>query len=234
MKRNILLFGVVSAFLFSCNKQESLQETQVVENIEMTQQGEYSTLATTIVNVTPSTNLNATFWSNIQTQLQSNPVDVVFADGTYNLTSTINLNNIGHVTNRLQLKCNTKGSAVLTGSITKLMGLSNSQNILIHRLKFTGPLTGYGLTIQKSENITVAYCIFKDMPNANYGAIGVHYAASNNVIIRHSQFENIGFDSHAHMIYGSYGVKRLKVINNTFKDCSGSYVRFRGDNSTHG
>lgn len=234
MKKNILLLGVFASFLLSCNKQEIVQETEAISGTEITQQEEYSILATTIVNVTPSTNLNAAFWSNIQTQLQSNPVDVVFADGTYNLTSTITLNNIGHTTNRLQLKCNTIGSAVITGSISKLMGLSNSKNVLIHRLKFTGSVTGYGLTIQNSQNVTVAYCRFEDMPNVYYGALGVHYAGSNKVIIRQNHFENIGVGSTAHMIYGAYGVKRLKVINNTFKDCAGSFVRFRGDNSTHG
>jgi len=235
MKKNILLWGAVSTLLFSCNKQEIIQEARALNDIEMTQQEEYSTLATTVVNVTPSTALNATFWSNIQTQLQSNPVDVVFADGTYNLTSTINLNNIGHSTNRLQLKCNTIGSAVITGSIATLMSITNnSKNILVHRLKFTGPVTGYGLVIQRSQNITVAYCRFEDMPNVYYGALGAHYATADKIIIRQNHFENIGVGSTAHMIYGSYGVTRLKVINNTFKDCAGSFVRFRGANSTHG
>src|SRR5690606_11762336 len=235
MKKNILLWGAVSTFLFSCNKQEIIQEARASNDIEMTPQGEYSTLATTIVNVTPSTNLNATSWSNIQTQLQSNPVDVVFADGTYTLTSTINLNNIGHSTNRLQLKCNTIGSAVITGSIATLMSITNnSKNILVHRLKFTGPVTGYGLVIQRSQNITVAYCRFEGTPSVYYGALGAHYATADNIIVRQNQFSNIGVGSTAHMIYGAYGVKRLKVINNTFTDCAGSFVRFRGDNSTHG
>ena len=234
MKKSILLLGLSSALLFSCGKQEIDQQLQAL-NGEGKIKPESSTLATTIVNVTPSTTLNSAFWSNIQTLLQSNPVDVVFADGTYSLTSTIALNNIGHATNRLQLKCNTIGSAVITGSIATLMSITNnSKNILVHRLKFTGPVTGYGLVIQRSQNITVAYCRFEDMPNVYYGALGAHYATADKIIIRQNHFENIGVGSTAHMIYGSYGVTRLKVINNTFKDCAGAFVRFRGANSTHG
>ncbi len=234
MKKSILLLGLSSALLFSCGKEEINQQSQALNGEGKIKQ-ESSTLATTIVNVTPSTALNSTFWANIQTLLQSNPVDVVFADGTYNLTSTIALNNIGHATNRLQLKCNTIGSAVITGSIATLMSITNnSQNILVHRLKFTGAVTGYGLVIQRSQNVTVAYCRFEDMPNVYYGALGAHYATADNIIVRQNHFENIGVGSTAHMIYGAYGVKRLKVINNTFKDCAGAFVRFRGDNSTHG
>ncbi|ADY50956.1 hypothetical protein Pedsa_0374 [Pseudopedobacter saltans DSM 12145] len=233
MKKCILLLGVTSIFLFSCGKQDIHQPLEALNGKEKVK-SESSTLATTIVNVTPSTTFNSAFWSNIQTLLQSNPVDVVFADGTYNLTSTISLSNIGHATNRLQLKCNTIGSAIITGSISKLMGLSYCQNILIHRLKFTGPVTDYGLTIQRSQNVTVAYCRFEDMPNVYYGALGAHYATSDNIIVRQNQFANVGVGSTAHMVYGAYGVTRLKVIDNTFTDCAGSFVRFRGDNSTHG
>ena len=232
MKKSISLLGVISAVLLSCTKPEIDQESLILNNEKAGQA--FSTLATTVVNVTPSTTFNSAFWSNIQTLLQSNPVDIVFADGTYNLTSTISLSNIGHATNKLQLKCNTIGSAIITGSISKLMALGYCQNILIHRLKFTGPVTDYGLVIQRSQNVTVAYCRFEDMPNVYYGSLGAHYATSDKIIIRQNHFENIGVGSTAHMIYGAYGVTRLKVINNTFKNCAGSFVRFRGDNSTHG
>jgi hypothetical protein len=237
MKKCILLLGVTALLLFSCKKQE-VKEVVTKESQASLSEGEsvneFSTLATTIVNVTPTTVLNTAFWSNIQTLLQSNPVDVVFADGTYNLTSTISLNNIGHATNNLELKCATGGSAVITGSIAKLMGLSYCKNILIHRLKFTGAVTDYALTIQRSQDVTVAYCRFENMPNVYYGAVGAHYATSDNIIVRQNYFANVGVGSTAHMIYGAYGVTRLKVINNTFKDCAGAFVRFRGDNSTHG
>jgi len=231
--KNYALMSLLLVVLFSCKKDavaEKEEEKIVIENQKEAQ----TEAAATVVNVTPSTVLDATFWSGIQTMLQTNHVDVVFADGTYNITSTITLSNIGSATKRLQLKANTVGAAVLTGSIAKLMSLNNCQNILIHRLKFTGTVSEYALVIQRSPNITVAYCRFEDMPNLYYGAVGAHYSTSNNIIIRQNQFSNIGVGSTAHMIYGAFGVKRLKVIENTFTDCSGSFIRFRGDNSTHG
>lgn len=227
------LMSLLIATIFSCKKDAVVAQKE--EKIVVEAQKEaLAEATTTVVNVTPSTTLDATFWSGIQTMLQTNAVDVVFADGTYNITSTITLSNIGSATKRLQLKANTVGAAVLTGSIAKLMSLNNCQNILIHRLKFTGTVSEYALVIQRSPNITVAYCRFENMPNLYYGAVGAHYATSNNVIIRQNQFSNIGVGSTAHMIYGAFGVKRLKIIENTFTDCSGSFIRFRGDNSTHG
>lgn len=227
------LMSLLIATIFSCKKDAVVAQKD--EKIVVEAQKEALAQATTtVVNVTPSTTLDAAFWSGIQTMLQTNAVDVVFADGTYNITSTITLSNIGSATKRLQLKANTVGAAVLTGSIAKLMSLNNCQNILIHRLKFTGAVSEYALVIQRSPNITVAYCRFENMPNLYYGAVGAHYATSNNVIIRQNQFSNIGVGSTAHMIYGAFGVKRLKILENTFTDCSGSFIRFRGDNSTHG
>ncbi|WP_343535199.1 hypothetical protein [Pedobacter sp.] len=232
MKNYALMFMLLMS-LFSCKKDVVAEEKD--EKIVVEIQKEAQTEATaTVVNVTPSTVLDASFWSGIQTMLQTNHVDVVFADGTYNIASTITLSNIGSATKRLQLKANTVGAAVLTGSIAKLMSLNNCQNILIHRLKFTGAVSEYALVIQRSPNITVAYCRFENMPNLYYGAVGAHYPTSNNIIIRQNQFSNIGVGSTAHMIYGAFGVKRLKILENTFTDCSGSFIRFRGDNSTHG
>lgn len=232
MKRYALM-SLLIAIVFSCKKETAVAEKEQKIVAEPQKEAQAESTAT-VVNVTPSTEFNAAFWSGIQTMLQTNHVDVVFADGTYNITSTITLSNIGNATKRLQLKANTVGAAVLTGSIAKLMSLNNCQNILIHRLKFTGAVSEYALVIQRSPNITVAYCRFENMPNLYYGAVGAHYATSNNIIIRQNQFSNIGVGSTAHMIYGAFGVKRLKILENTFTDCSGSFIRFRGDNSTHG
>lgn len=227
------LITLFIAIVFSCKKEVAVEEKDQKIVVEVQKEAQAESTAT-VVNVTPSTVLDAAFWSSIQTMLQTNHVDVVFADGTYNITSTITLSNIGSATKKLQLKANTVGAAVLTGSIVKLMSLNNCQNILIHRLKFTGAVSEYALVIQRSPNITVAYCRFENMPNLYYGAVGAHYPTSNNIIIRQNQFSNIGVGSTAHMIYGAFGVKRLKILENTFTDCSGSFIRFRGDNSTHG
>jgi len=232
MKKYALVSLMIVA-LFSCEKDVTIEQKEEKARTEVQMQAQVEA-TTTVVDVTPATVFNATFWSNIQTMLQTNNVDVVFADGTYNVSSTIALSNIGSATKKLQLKANTIGAAVFTGSIAKLMSLNNCQNILIHRLKFTGAVSEYALVIQRSPNITVAYCRFENMPNLYYGALGAHYPTSNNIVIRQNQFSNVGIGSTAHMIYGAFGVKRLKVIENTFTDCSGSFIRFRGDNSTHG
>lgn len=232
MKHSIL-FITISLFLFTaCKKVVTEEKDNEVLVDQVTDTGS-TTLAATVVNVTPSTNLNTAFWTNINTLLQSGYVDIVFAEGTYNLSSTLTLTGIGHDTNRLQLKAETIGTAVFTGSIKDLMMLSNCKNILLHRLKFTGPVTDYALRIRNSKNITIAYCRFVDLPNIGFGALGVHYAGSDNVIVRQNHFTNVGYDSQAHMIYAAWGATRLKIINNQFTDCSGSYVRFR-DQSTHG
>lgn len=232
MKRYALM-SLIVASLFSCEKDVSVKEKEEKVTPEIQKEAQVESTAT-IVDVNPSTVLNAAFWSNIQSLLQNNHVDVVFADGTYNVTSTITLSNIGSATKRLQLKANTVGAAVFTGSIAELMSLNNCQNILIHRLKFTGNATGYALKIQRSPKITIAYCRFEDLPKLVFGAVGVHYPTSDNVIIRQSKFANVGVATSAHMIYGAFGAKRLKIIDNTFLDCAGSFIRFRGDNSTHG
>lgn len=231
MKNNII-FIIIFLVFSSCKKESKEQEINLIDN-QQEEELDSSTLATTVVNVDESTNFNSTFWNNIKSLLNTGYVDIVFAEGTYNLTSTFTLSNIGHDTNRLQLKAETIGSAVFTGSIKELMLLNNCKNILLHRLKFTGDVTEYALKVRNSKNITIAYCRFVDLPNIKYGALGVHYEGSDNVIIRQNHFTNVGFNSGAHMIYTCWGATRVKVINNQFTDCSGSYVRYR-DRSTHG
>lgn len=235
--KNYILFIAVFFVLTSCKKESIQLEKLEPELIDSLPEIEASILATTVVNVNPSTNFNTAFWSNINSLLNSGYVDIVFADGTYNLTSTLLLNGVGHNTNRLQLKANTIGAAIFTSNVTDsvpdLMQLKNCKNILLHRLKFTGGPIQYALRIRDSKNITIAYCRFVDLRDIGLGALGVHYAGSDNIIVRQNHFTNVGHDSQAHMIYAAWGATRLKVINNQFTDCSGSYVRYR-DNATHG
>lgn len=193
-------------------------------------------LALTTYNVTPSTSLSSTFWSNVQASLASGPVDVIFADGTYTRTSTVALSNIGHSTNLLTLKTAvTEGGAVFTGSLATVMKLTACRNVKLLRLKYTGAgVTGYGLVLDNCQNVTVERCFFTQLSGVGYGALGVHHNLTDRIIVTKCSFLNVGYDSHAHMIYAAYGVKRLKVVSNSFKDCSGSFVRFRGDISDQG
>lgn len=236
MKKTFLAVIALSALsLTNCSKKDTLNGN-LDESLNLqSEKGAAAALATTTFNVTPTTSLNTTFWSNVQSALATGPVDVVFANGTYTRTSTITLANMGHATNLLTLKtASTVGGAIFTGSIATLMYLNTCQNIQVLRLKFTGPVTGYAMRMSNSQDIAVENCIFKDLPDVGYGALGVHYPLTNRVLVRNCTFENVGYDSHAHMIYGAYGIQRLSVVNNTFKDCSGAFVRFRGDLSDKG
>jgi hypothetical protein len=235
MKKQLLIMGVLATMaLTSCKKTVetvNLEElSQVNTEMEMA-----SLLATTTINVTPSTSFNSTFWNNVQSALATGPVDIIFADGNYPLSSTLTMTNIGSTTNLLTLKtASTEGGAIFTGSIANLMYLNGCKNVKVLRLKFTGAATGYAMRISNSQDITVEKCFFMDLPSVGYGALGVHYGLTNRVLVKNSTFENVGYDSHAHMIYGAYGIQRLSLVGNTFKDCSGSFVRFRGDLSDKG
>ncbi len=233
---HVMMLGIVSIALMACNKSYVADVSQELPGPE-TRVGanQLSSVSTTVINVTPSTSLNSTFWANVQSELANGPVDVVFADGTYNRTSTVTLNGIGDDTNLLTLKTAvTEGGAVFTGAIANLFSLSDCKNVHILRLKFTGGATGYALRIGNSQDILVEKTRFVDLPDVGYGALGVHSPLTNRVVVKYCHFENVGYDSHAHMIYGAYGIQRLIVVSNTFQDCSGSFVRFRGDLSDKG
>ena len=236
MKRLLLAIIVVSIIgLISCKKANTDSAQLKAVEAQGDKNGMLGILSTTTFNVTPSTALNTTFWSNVQTALASGPVDIIFADGTYTRTSTITLTGLGSDTNLLTLKTAvTEGGAVFDGAIATLMYLNSCKNVRLLRLKFTGAVTGYAMRISNSQDVTVEKCFFEDLPDVGYGALGVHYPLTNRIVVKYCNFENVGYDSHAHMIYGAYGIQRLSVVANTFTNCSGAFVRFRGDLSDKG
>src|SRR5690606_817933 len=118
--------------------------------------------------------------------------------------------------------------------IATLLDLRNSKNVRVRGFKFTGKATGYAMRVTNSQDISIENCYFQDLPDVGYGALGVHQSTTNNIVVKGSRFERVGYDSHAHMIYAAYGVTRLSIVSNYFKDCSGSFVRFRGDLSDNG
>ncbi|MGX5817162.1 hypothetical protein ACWKWU_03145 [Chitinophaga lutea] len=223
-----ILAALVLTSLVNCKKADSPGEAPP-EKLATT-----SLLSTTTFNVSPSTNFNSTFWAGVQTALASGPVDVIFASGTYTRTATLTLSNLGDSTNLLTLKAATAGSAVIDGAIAKLMNVNVCKNVRLEGLKFTGATTGYALTIVRSQDVAIENCQFIDLPSVGYGALGVHYETTNRVLVRGCTFARVGYDSHAHMIYGAYGIQRLSVVGNSFTDCSGAFVRFRGDLSSKG
>ena len=182
----------------------------------------------TVFTVAPA-DLTPTFWTgSVQPALASGPVDVVLQNGTYTRTSELALSAIGHATNRLTIRASTTGSAVLTGAIPNVMGLLDCQNVTIKGLTFTGTgPTDNALRIRESQNIQIEQCAFIDLPNIYYAALSVTQPTTDRVVVKDNLFDSVGSGSHAHMIYGSYGVQRLIVVGNEFRDCAGSFVRFR-------
>jgi hypothetical protein len=230
MKKTLLILSICTISLLGCKKpaEPSIPGVPVMPQVPAESK-------TQVFNVTLSTVLNSEYWNKIQLALASRPVDVIFEDGTYTLNKTIELKNIGHNRNRLTLKtASVKELAVFDGTIAKLMTLTNCKNIGISNFKFTGDVTDYALTVSHSQNIEVSNSHFVDMPKIYYGAFGAHHNTSDNIIVKNNTFARVGIGSTAHMIYGAYGVKRLKVVQNTFTDCAGSFVRFRGNLSTEG
>jgi len=75
--RTDILFYLLIITLFACKKGVvTEQETEKV--VPEKQREVLQEASVTVVNVTPTTTLDATFWSGIQTMLQTNHVDVVF------------------------------------------------------------------------------------------------------------------------------------------------------------
>jgi len=188
----------------------------------------------TVFSVNTSTVLDDAFWEDIQSELSNGIVMVRFAVGEYTLTSTITLEDLGHDENLLMLQAERSGSVVFDGEISNLLDLRNCKNVRVRGFKFTGDATGYAMRVINSQRIAIEYCYFQDLPEVGFGALGVHQSATDQILVKECRFERVGYDSHAHMIYAAYGVNRLNIVSNYFKDCSGSFVRFRGDLSDKG
>lgn len=236
MKRLLLSVTAITLMAFQSCKKSDTPSALLKEQLDLKPNREMlGVLSTTTINVNPSTTLNAAFWTGVQTALASGPVDVIFDDGTYTVGTTIAINNIGHTTNLLTLKTAvTEGGAIFTGSIATYLFFTSCKNIKMERLKFTGASSGYAMRMSNCIDFSLEKCFFIDLPSVAYGALGIHYPSTNRVLVKNCTFENIGTTSSAHMIYCAYGVQRVSLIGNYFKNCAGSFVRFRGDLSDKG
>lgn len=224
MKRTLLILIAVSIVgISSCTKDEGATD----------QSKEIGVVATFIID--PTIILNAAYWADVQSALAKGPVDVIFEEGIYTRNATLILSKIGHTDNLLTIKGEAKGDGVvINGSIDNLMDLNGCKNVKLQGFKFTGVAKSYALRVINSQNITIEKCAFVDLSEVGFGALGVHYALTNGVVVKYCTFENVGKTSAAHMIYGAYGVQRLSVVSNSFKNCAGAFVRFRGDLSDKG
>jgi hypothetical protein len=104
---------------------------------------------------------------------------------------------------------------------------SNSRNIIIEGLRFTGNgLCSAALAVSRSRDILIRNCVWKDLRGAFYAASSAD-AESENITWENCLFENVGYDTRAHMLYNSNSSKKLTVRNCTMIDSYGDFVRFR-------
>jgi len=227
-EKHTILFVLILFIILGCKKSSSAPDNTDEEPQEVI------IIPDTTFSVNSGSELNDEFWQNVQTALNDGHVMVRFAVGEYMLTSTITVENMGHDENLLMLQAERSGSVIFEGEIANLLDLRNCKNVRVRGFKFTGDATGYAMRVVNSQRISIETCYFQDLPAVGYGALGVHQSSTDDIVVKGSRFERVGYDSHAHMIYAAYGVNRLSIISNYFKDCSGSFVRFRGDLSDKG
>lgn len=186
---------------------------------------------------------NATFWNEVNNELITRSVEVVFLPGDYRRVYTdpgvhgLGLERIGNAQHRLTI---TGGNEVIFtvpegyATTSNLIYFHGCQNIHFRDFNFTGNgEINYVLAIRTpsgwpaSQNILIENCSWVDMRGIVYGATGCHYKGTTNITYKGCTFKRIGVSSGSHMMYHAYGPTRIKVEECNFEDCMGDYVRFR-------
>ncbi len=183
--------------------------------------------------------LNLTFWnSTVKPALASAAHTVWFANGTYH-EGQLKLTAFGHPLNKCTLRAMTTGGATLStsSSHTSILWLFGSQNIELHGLRFTGASTQSGVSLSYypkplksgTRDITIKNCWFENLTNLSLAGIG--FGANNNITIDNCVFSNITGPSpkQVHALYVSFTSKGVSVLNSSFTNIGGDYVRFRRD-----
>jgi Concanavalin A-like lectin/glucanases superfamily len=179
--------------------------------------------------------LNASFWSTVQSQLQTSNVNVNLQDGNYG-AGTLTFTDMGDPLYRLTLQPVNPYGAVFNITGNNIINLVGSQNIKFYQIVVTGPAAYWGVDCQPDylkpcRNLEFSYCRFLNLTNAFYGAIGLINGV-RDVTVDNCTFTNITAGGHAHMIYASHNIVGVVVTNCVFQDCLADYVRFR-DNSEY-
>lgn len=223
---NITCFILIAFSLFGCKKSTpdpvDPEDTDTVEVIRVD----------TVFSVNTGTTLDAAFWQTVQSALDSGNTMVRFAVGEYTLTSPVVLENLGHDKHRLFVQAEATNRVILQGEIPTLMQLKNCRNVRIRGFRFTGKATEAALRMISSNRISLEYGSFFDLTDAVNGAVAI-IQPSDSIVIRAVRFEQVGVNSLSHMV-DAIGVSRLTILNSYFKDCAGSFVRFRGSLSDRG
>ncbi len=175
------------------------------------------------------------FWSKVEENLQTKPVEVMFNGGDYYKAYTENgliFNDFGNENNRLTLRGNDEVIFTLpTGTEDKkdVLRFNNCQNIRIKNLHFSGDgRIEYTLRITggNTKNFLIEGCSWIDLPGVIFGATGAH-SRTLRITYRECTFKRVGFSGGSHMMYHSYRPSYIGVFDCHFEDCMGDYVRFR-------
>ncbi len=177
--------------------------------------------------------VNASFWDNMQTALNTAPVVVRFAGASYT-QGMLDLSGMGHPVNLLTIMANTLHAPVFSSSVSHQLKLRGAQNIRVYGLTFSGPgITSFAVWCQSSGKTTSRFltfdtCKFENLTEVAYGAIGI-LDNSRDITVTGCTFNNVGVGGGAHMLYCDHDARNLTVTNCTFTNCKGDYVRFRDD-----
>lgn len=189
---------------------------------------------------------NTAFWNGVQSLLATDSVTVKFIAGTYSRAYTsapFVLQNLGHAQNLLTLEGDPTGTLFTapTGypAVADMINILDCQHMVIRNFRFSGNgETGYVMAIRSgtgktTRNIRVENCHWTDMLGIVYGATGCSGSGTYNVTYEDCTFTRIGKGGGSHMMYHAYDAHHISVINCSFEDCKGDYVRFR-DNCDFG
>jgi len=177
--------------------------------------------------------LSTTFWSTVQSQLQTTNVTVNLLAGAYSV-NTLSFTNMGNPLHQLILASVTPHGAIFNPNANPIVEFLGSQNIEVSGLEFTGPVADWAVYcipnyLAPCRNIEINNCWFINLTNAYYAAIGL-LNGTRSVQIYNCNFTNLPYGDHAHMIYAPHDIEDVVVSNCVFQDCvSGDYVRFRDD-----
>lgn len=186
---------------------------------------------------------NMIFWDEVNNELISKSVEVIFLPGDYSRAYTepgmhgLGLERIGNAQHKLTM---TGGPDVIFSvpeghaATSNLIYFHGCQNIHFRDFNFTGNgAINYVLAIRTpsgwpaSQNILIENCNWVDMRGIVYGATGCHYEGTTNITYKECTFKRIGVSSGSHMMYHAYGPTKIRVEECYFEDCMGDYVRFR-------
>ncbi|HEV2329120.1 MAG TPA: hypothetical protein VGY56_10070 [Verrucomicrobiae bacterium] len=175
--------------------------------------------------------LNWTFWTGLQSQLNTSDVWVNFLNGAYN-GGSLNFTNMGNPIHQLTLAAVSTYGPVFSPS-ANIVQLYGCQNFQLNGLVFNGPTPYWGVYcipngFNPCRNICINTCQFLNLTNAYYAAIGLLNGA-RDIQVLNCTFTNITNGGHAHMIYAPHDIVDVAVSNCVFQDCLADYVRFRDD-----